>query len=456
MPAVRRALLLLTLLTAFHAGVSHAASVASPNFLVTAPTEAIARQVADTAEFQRRKLAMLWYGYELNDWANRCSVEVDANPNKGAGGSTSFKFSGGEVYGWRMRVQGSVERILDSVIPHEVNHTILACYFRRKVPRWADEGAATIFEHDSERQRQIDEVQRLMSNGRRIPLRVLMNMSQYPSDMNQVMAMYAQSYTVADYLIQKAGRQTFLKFLNDAHRRGWDAALRTHYEQKSIEHLEQDWTGWVMAGFPGLNLPEGQLLAGTPSSDEMIVRGQSPAVADAAAAPAQVAFRTLPVPSLKPAAKVATHLRASWRHTTAAFSRVTSFGGKSVDSSPATTDQSLQAIELMPVEAPPVPPADEDELRALELIPLDASQSARSTSGPHRQFAAARERNVDPENPFAEPTYSGLSRLSTRQPSAGNATSATGLRETRLHRQSAPSESSQALSDWGRFPKRVR
>jgi hypothetical protein len=466
MPAVWRALILLLVLTFFRTDVQ-AASVASPNFLVTAASEAVARRVADAAEYQRRKLAVLWYGHELDDWASRCTVEVDADPNKGAGGSTSFKFSGGEVYGWRMRVQGSVERILDSVIPHEVNHTILACYFRRKVPRWADEGAATIFEHDSERQRQIDEIQQLMHDGRRIPLRVLMSMTQYPSDMSQVMAMYAQSYSVTDYLIQKAGRQTFLAFLNDAHRQGWDAALKTHYEQKSVEHLEQEWTGWVMAGFPRLNLPPGQLLAETTAADGMIVRGQSPAATEAAVSGQSVeseqptdptttaAFRSLPVPSLRPAVKVATHLRASWRHTAAALSRVKDFGGELLDHTSPPRDEALESSEVTPLNAPAVPAAEQEDLRPLELIPIISSQSSRTPTSAHRRFVAVGIQKTDRENPFATPA-DGLSRLSGASASNAGLPSWRELRETRLHRQPEASATSQTLSDWGRFPGRIR
>ena len=451
MPIVCRALFLIAVFTCFCRSAT-AASVASPNFLVTAPSEAIARRVANAAEYQRKKLAMLWYGHELNDWANRCSVEVDANPNKGAGGSTSFKFSRGEVYGWRMRVQGSVERILDSVIPHEVNHTILACYFRRKVPRWADEGAATIFEHDSERQRQIDEIQRLMHDGRRIPLRVLMSMTQYPSDMRQVMAMYAQSYSVTDYLIQKGGRKTFLTFLSDAHQSGWDDALRTHYAEESVEHLEQDWTGWVMAGFPRLNLPPGQLLAGTTDSNGMIVRGQSPSEPrseiEEPVSKATAALRTLPVPSLKPAAKVATHLRASWRHTAAAFSRVKEFGGELIDRTPSADDKAPRPAKLTPV------PAAEEELQPLELIPIDGSQSSRSTPRAHRRFVAVGVHRTDTENPFAKPAE-GLSRLST-QPTSNPSPSTRDVSETRLHREVESARESTRLKDWGRFPTRIR
>src|SRR5258708_36067887 len=77
----------------------------------------------------------------------------------GAGGATTFSFfpnaqGSAEVCNWDMQIQGSLERILDSVLPHEVSHTIFACHFRRPLPRWADEGAATLAEHESERSRQ--------------------------------------------------------------------------------------------------------------------------------------------------------------------------------------------------------------------------------------------------------------------------------------------------------------
>ena len=65
----------------------------------------------------------------------------------GAGGATSFVFEHGEVFGWRMTIQGSLVRILDSVLPHEVTHTIFATHFRQPLPRWADEGACTTVEH---------------------------------------------------------------------------------------------------------------------------------------------------------------------------------------------------------------------------------------------------------------------------------------------------------------------
>lgn len=104
--------------------LADAAQYSTRNFVVTAPTEKVARAVAECAEYHRRELALLWIGKELDNWYRPCTVEVKVG-NIGAGGATTFTFDRGEVFGWKMNVQGTLERILDSVIPHEVSHTIL-------------------------------------------------------------------------------------------------------------------------------------------------------------------------------------------------------------------------------------------------------------------------------------------------------------------------------------------
>jgi hypothetical protein len=235
---------------------SVAATVRSPNFVVTASTADIAREVAQAAEENRSRLAVEWLGYELPRWAAPCDVQVKVG-HHGAGGVTTFNFvrSGdGEthVVGWKMSVQGSLERVLDSVIPHEVSHTIFACHFRRALPRWADEGAATLAEHESEKQRQVATLNQVLKGGRRIPLKSLVKIKEYPRDMQDVMTLYAEGYSLAECLVQLGGKRKYLAFLADAETSGWDAAIRKHYDLHGVDELEQKWTGWVLAGSPAL------------------------------------------------------------------------------------------------------------------------------------------------------------------------------------------------------------
>lgn len=260
------------------------ATVRSRNFVVTAPTAEIARQVADAAEVYRRELAIDWLGQELLPWFAPCQVRVRVG-QLAASGETKFAFhsttSGpDEVTGWDMKVQGSLERIMDSVLPHEVSHTIFACHFRRPLPRWADEGAATLIECDSERLRQVHTVRQVIRTSRRIPLKTLLTIKEYPRDMQDVMTLYAEGYSLADLLVQKGGKARFLKFINDANQRGWEKAIQTHYGFSGVDELESHWQDWVIAGSP--ELPKGQLLvrndatSRTKEEGEVQIRGQSP------------------------------------------------------------------------------------------------------------------------------------------------------------------------------------
>lgn len=123
-----------------------AATYRTPNFVVTAPTDEFAKRVGDEAERFRKELAVMWAGKELPRWSAPCPIRVKVG-QIGAGGATTFSFHNGEVFGWNMNIQGTEERILDSVLPHEITHTILACRFRQPLPRWADEGISTLVEH---------------------------------------------------------------------------------------------------------------------------------------------------------------------------------------------------------------------------------------------------------------------------------------------------------------------
>ena len=261
------------------ATASLGAGFRTPNFVITAPTEQIAKQVGEAAEIYRKELAIDWTGQPLpGNWSSPCPIEVDVG-EMGARGETRFNFQGGEVFGWKMEVHGTHQRILDSVLPHEINHTIFASLFRRPLPRWADEGAASLIENESERMRLRKIHTQVMRTPRKIPLKTLLEMKNYPSDNQQVLTMYAEGHSLADYLVQRSDKPTYIKFLQQAHEKGWNDALKSIYQFENVESLEKVWDDWVLAGSPGLNLPKGTQLADNtrpaPKKSDTI-RGQSP------------------------------------------------------------------------------------------------------------------------------------------------------------------------------------
>src|SRR5262249_9193191 len=79
----------------------------------------------------------------------------------------------------------------------------------------------------------------LNTPGRAIPLRRLFALTEYPSD---VMALYAQGFSVANFLVSTSSRQAFLAFVAQGmSRQGSDRAVQTHYPYPSVEELEQAW-----------------------------------------------------------------------------------------------------------------------------------------------------------------------------------------------------------------------
>jgi hypothetical protein len=265
--------------------VQAAAGHKTANFVVSAPTPELAKEIGDKAEMWRRELSILWLGKEMPQWSKPCPIH--AQIASGAGGATSFVFDRGEVFGWRMNIQGSRERILDSVLPHEITHTIFASHFRQPLPRWADEGACTTVEHRSEIAKQERMLITFLKTGRGIPFKQMFAMKEYPQD---VMPLYSQGHSLAQWLIESRGRKAFLEFLADGMRdEDWERAVHHHYGFHDLLVMQNAWNDWVRQGRPQLTpetSPIGQLVAQAQSqgprgglgadAERAIYRNQSP------------------------------------------------------------------------------------------------------------------------------------------------------------------------------------
>jgi hypothetical protein len=234
------------------AWASLGASYRTDNFVVEAPTAEMAQQIGRAAEKYRRELAIEWLGKEMPNWSQPCPVTAQVADHLGAGGATSFVFEHGEVFGWRMTIQGSFVRILDSVLPHEVTHTVFATHFRQPLPRWADEGACTTVEHSSEREKQQTMLVDFLRTGRGIAFSRMFVMKDYPHD---VMPLYSQGYSVARYLVAQGGKRKFLDYLGDGLRdENWTRATQQHYGIDSLAALQNNWLTWVRKGSPALDV----------------------------------------------------------------------------------------------------------------------------------------------------------------------------------------------------------
>jgi len=216
------------------------ASFRSTNFVVEAPTQEAARRVAEHAELCRTTIAQAWLGHEMANWSTPCPIRVRLTSG-GAGGLTSFGFHQGRVTDQSMTVEGRLDRILASALPHEVTHTIFAGYFGGPMPRWADEGASLLSEDQLERHRHDQISIDLFARHGELPLSRLFQVEHYPKDL---MSFYGQGYSISRFLIEMGGRPRFLRFVRDGLKDGWDPATRAHYRLGDVRELDRAWRAW--------------------------------------------------------------------------------------------------------------------------------------------------------------------------------------------------------------------
>jgi hypothetical protein len=227
---------LVSLLVPILGGASHRTT----NFVVEAPTAEMAKQVAEQAETYRSAIARQWLGQEITAWSTPCPIRVKLTRGE-AGGVTSFGFNRGRVSDQDMVVEGRLDRILASALPHEITHTIFAAYFGGPMPRWADEGASLLSEDLRERQRHDQIAVNLLSRRGDLPLTRLFTIEEYPSDL---MGFYGQGYSISRFLIEMGGRPRFLRFVREGTQAGWDAATRNQYGLADVRELDRAWRAW--------------------------------------------------------------------------------------------------------------------------------------------------------------------------------------------------------------------
>ncbi len=148
-----------------------------------------------------------------------------------------------------MSVQGTPERILDSVLPHEITHTIFASYFaplNTHVPRWADEGACTTVEHSSEQNKHKALLVECLKTKRGLSFNRMFSLKDYPSD---ILPLYAQGHSVVEFLLAQGGPRTFVKFLEAGMSTGrWETAIRNAYGYDTLGQLQTQWNQWIVDG----------------------------------------------------------------------------------------------------------------------------------------------------------------------------------------------------------------
>jgi hypothetical protein len=226
--------------------VAGGAGYRTPNFVVEADTPELARQVGKAAEAWRSRLAKDWLGKELPTWPRPCHVSVRVSSASDPSGQTRLVSDGRKATVQDMLLEGPQARILDSVLPHEMTHAVFATHFRGPLPRWADEGASTVVEHEVQRAQQERRVTEMLLSGSALSVGEL-----FLADdaRDHAWAMYAQGYSLTRFLLAQGGKQKFVGFLHEGvSGASWPEAVRRHYGFQSLQELQGQWLAWALPG----------------------------------------------------------------------------------------------------------------------------------------------------------------------------------------------------------------
>jgi hypothetical protein len=127
-----------------------------------------------------------------------------------------------------------------------MTHAVFATYFHQPLPRWADEGASTIVEHEVQRAQQERHVTEMLLSGSALSVAELFLAD---GEREQAWAMYAQGYSLTRFFLAHGGKQKFIGFLTEGvSGNSWSDAVRRHYGFQSFQELQGQWLAWALPG----------------------------------------------------------------------------------------------------------------------------------------------------------------------------------------------------------------
>jgi hypothetical protein len=221
------------------AGEDRTTRYVTTNFIVEAPTKEVAHTIGKQAEAERERLASLWLEQAAPAWEERCLIRVKAGKGK-ATGATTFQYDERRLYSPKQEIQleGPAADLLRDVVPQQVTHTLLAHDLGAAYPRWVQTGTGMLEQGEHERQQQFRVLRQALAGSKVMKLAQLFELREFLSDWQ---TMYAQSFSVTQFLVDRKDRATYLAFVQRGMQRGWDHAVQRYYGFDDVADLEAAW-----------------------------------------------------------------------------------------------------------------------------------------------------------------------------------------------------------------------
>jgi len=222
------------------------------NFRVHSTNENLAGQAADIAESTRIELYRTWFGRQPEtNWNPKCDIYIHDSADNyvritrqgpGSPGHSQTGVERGCVVSRRIDLRRDGPDVIKAILPHEITHVVLADRFTAQaMPRWADEGMAVLTEPIEKKQAHLRNLGESSGRARLFTARQLMTMNDYPSG-DQWSVFYAQSVSLVEFLVNRAGTAKFIEFLHRAQQNGYDSELLRVFGFASFDELDREWS----------------------------------------------------------------------------------------------------------------------------------------------------------------------------------------------------------------------
>lgn len=214
----------------------------SKNFVLSAPSKELTRAGLAQAEYFRKQIALEWLGHELPPGESFADITISlaSEGEEDSGRLWLANRDSGRPH--MMWLTGSRKDVLGGGMVHEVAHVVMAAQFPQGMPVWANEGIASSYD-DAERSEIRQAImQRIVRNAAWPSIDELLTAKQIAPG-NQTA--YALASSLTAFFVSLADRPTFIHFINQAQRAGWDAALESVYSIDGRSELQLRWHRWA-------------------------------------------------------------------------------------------------------------------------------------------------------------------------------------------------------------------
>lgn len=211
----------------------------------------VSPEIAAACESLRDSLTLRWLGAtDHAAWNPKCDLVLHSTDEAylrevGAGGRSTLASSlidrqQGRVAARRIDVRATNADWATGALGHELTHVVLADHFSdRPVPRWIDEGTAILADTADKQNLHRRDLRHALAARSQFRVHELLTLTDYPAA-HRWAAFYGQSASLVQNLIDRAGEQKLLEFVELSLEHGYEQGFQRVYGTTIVE-FERRW-----------------------------------------------------------------------------------------------------------------------------------------------------------------------------------------------------------------------